>query len=54
MKTFVLVLLVLSLTEIAPAALAAHHLRGVQLIGVVLCGAGWWPANALITRAAGN
>ena len=53
--SFVNVMAVLSLAEIAPAALVGHQLWGVLLIAVVLLGAGRWSLDAwLATRAAGN
>lgn len=52
--SFVNVLAVLSLAEIAPAALAGHQLWAVLLVLIALWGAGRWSADALITRAAGN
>ncbi len=53
--SFVNVMAVLSLAEIAPAALAGHHLWGVLLIAVALLGAGRWSLDALLAnRAAGN
>jgi putative oxidoreductase len=41
---------VLSLAEIAPAALLGHQLWGVLLLGVLLWGAGRWSLDALIAR----
>lgn len=52
--SFVNVMAVLSLAEIAPAALAGHHLWGVLLVVIALWGAGRWSADALITRVAGS
>jgi len=47
------VVAVVSLAEIAPAALAGHHLWGVLLFGIALWGAGRWSADAFLpTRAA--
>jgi putative oxidoreductase len=45
---------VLSLAEIAPAALLAHQLWGALLLAVWLCGAGRWSLDARLsaTRAA--
>lgn len=45
---------VLSLAEIAPAALLGHQLWGAVLLAVLLCGAGRWSADAWITRGAGR
>jgi putative oxidoreductase len=44
------VVAVLSLTEIAPAAMAGHQLWGALLAAVALWGAGRWSVDALITR----
>ena len=44
------VMAVLSLAEIAPAALAGHQLWGVLLVGVALWGAGRWSVDALMSR----
>ena len=53
--SFVNVMAVLSLAEIAPAALAGHHLWGVLLVVIALWGAGRWSADAYLPiRAAGN
>ena len=53
--SFVNVMAVLSLAEIAPAALAGHHLWGVLLVVIALWGAGRWSVDAFSpTRAAGN
>lgn len=41
---------VLSLAEIAPAALLGHQLWGSLLLGVLLWGAGRWSLDALISR----
>ncbi|HEX2010167.1 MAG TPA: DoxX family membrane protein, partial [Roseateles sp.] len=41
---------VLSLAEIAPAALLGHQLWGSMLLAVLLCGAGRWSLDALIAR----
>lgn len=41
---------VLSLAEIAPAALLGHQLWGSLLLAVLLCGAGRWSLDALIAR----
>ena len=46
--SFVNLVAVLSLAEIAPAALAGHQLWGVLLAVIALCGAGRWSADALI------
>jgi len=46
------VMAVLSLAEIAPAALVGHQLWGVLLLAVVLWGPGRWSLDALITRRA--
>jgi putative oxidoreductase len=50
------VVAVLSLAEIAPAALAGHQLWGALLAAVALCGAGRWSLDAWLasTRAAGS
>jgi len=48
------VIAVLSLAEIAPAALIGHQLWGVLLIAVALWGAGRWSVDALLTRGAGS
>jgi len=45
---FVNVMAVLSLSEIAPAALLGHQLWGVLLIAVLLWGAGRWSVDAVI------
>jgi putative oxidoreductase len=45
---------VLSLAEIAPAALGGHQLWGVLLIAVLLWGPGRWSLDALISRAVGR
>lgn len=53
--TVVNVMAVLSLSEIAPAALLGHQLWGVLLIAVALWGAGRWSVDALLTtRGAGS
>ncbi len=44
------VMAVLSLSDIAPAALAAHHLWGVLLLAVALWGAGRWSLDAMLQR----
>jgi putative oxidoreductase len=44
------VMAVLSLSDIAPAALAGHHLWGVLLLAVLLWGAGRWSLDALLQR----
>ena len=44
------VVAVLSLAEIAPAALQQHYLWGSLLIGLLLWGPGRWSADALIAR----
>lgn len=44
------VVAVLSLAEIAPAALAQHHLWGALLAALVLWGPGRWSADAAIAR----
>jgi len=44
------VVAVLSLAEIAPAALVGHQLWGVLLIAVVLWGAGRWSLDAVMGR----
>lgn len=41
---------VLSLSEIAPAALADHHLWGALLLTVLLWGTGAWSVDALLQR----
>lgn len=46
--SFVNVVAVLSLAEIAPAALLGHQLWGAMLLAVVLWGAGRWSADALL------
>ena len=48
--SFVNVMAVLSLAEIAPAALAGHHLWGVLLVLVALWGAGRWSVDAVMSR----
>ena len=53
--SFVNVMAVLSLAEIAPAALAGHQLWGMLLIGIALWGAGRWSTDAILPiRAAGS
>ncbi|MCV2355559.1 DoxX family protein [Paucibacter sp. B2R-40] len=44
------VMAVLSLSDIAPAALVGHQLWGVLLLAVVLWGAGRWSLDALLQR----
>lgn len=44
------VMAVLSLSEIAPAALADHQLWGALLLTVLLWGAGRWSVDALLQR----
>jgi putative oxidoreductase len=46
------VMAVLSLSEIAPAALADHQLWGALLLTVLLWGAGRWSVDALLQRKA--
>ncbi|WP_371816451.1 DoxX family protein [Roseateles sp. DAIF2] len=41
---------VLSLAEIAPAALLGHQLWGALLLAVLLCGAGRWSLDAWLGR----
>lgn len=48
--TVVNVMAVLSLEEIAPAALAGHQLWGALLLAVALWGAGRWSVDALLAR----
>lgn len=45
------VMAVLSLTEIAPAALLGHQLWGALLLTVLLWGAGRWSVDAWLRRA---
>jgi putative oxidoreductase len=47
------VVAVLSLAEIAPAALAQHQGWGMLLIGLLLWGPGRWSADALLVRRLG-
>jgi putative oxidoreductase len=47
------VLAVLSLAEIAPAALLGHQLWGLLLLAVVLWGPGRWSADALVSGGSG-
>jgi putative oxidoreductase len=44
------VVAVLSLAEIAPAALAQHQLWGSLLVGLLLWGPGRWSLDALLSR----
>jgi putative oxidoreductase len=46
------VMAVLSLAEIAPAALAQHHLWGALLLGLLLWGSGALSLDAWLTRRA--
>ncbi len=48
--TVINIVAVLSLEEIAPAALAGHQLWGVLIAAVLLWGAGRWSVDALIRR----
>jgi putative oxidoreductase len=48
--TVINIMAVLSLEEIAPAALAGHQLWGVLIAAVLLWGAGRWSADAGIRR----
>lgn len=50
--SFVNVMAVLSLAEIAPAALLGHQLWGVLLVVIALWGSGRWSADAWLTRPA--
>ena len=52
--SFVNVVAVVSLSEIAPAALAQHHLWGVLLLVLVLWGPGRWSLDALLSRRLGG
>ncbi|MCV2361185.1 DoxX family protein [Paucibacter sp. TC2R-5] len=48
------VMAVLSLSDIAPAALAGHQLWGALLLAVALWGAGRWSLDALLQRKFGT
>ena len=48
------VVAVISLAEIAPAALAQHHLWGALLVVLVLWGPGRWSVDALLKRRLGT